>query len=347
MHAIDVASRTRRTRTTGARCCAGWWTTCRTRLTSHTVTDRVEPGETVTLVADVVDEAFVELNDAKVTAYVSGPNGEVEEVPVQWTGERDGEYRATLHAEDRRALRRARRGDARTARRSAASVTQRARRAERRRVLRRHHAGGAAASGSPTKPAGASTRRQPERASPKTSSTPAAASPRSKSASCGTCRSCSCCCWRCSPRSGACGEGRGSRDAIGMRRDAGCGMRDSELDRDCRTTFDRACCNASAFASCSCCRRPGGGAGHARRGDRRARRRARAWRDVPPLGGIARGPRHRPPRHRRRSASSICSTIPQQDSSARTGQGHQGGDREGARGDGVGAKAPTTSCSSC
>ena len=65
---------------------------------AHAVTDRVEPGETVTLVADVVDRAFVELNDAKVTAYVSGPSGEVDELPVQWTGERDGEYHASFTA---------------------------------------------------------------------------------------------------------------------------------------------------------------------------------------------------------------------------------------------------------
>ena len=34
--------------------------------------------------------------DAKVTAYISGPNAEVEEVPVQWSGERDGEYRMSF-----------------------------------------------------------------------------------------------------------------------------------------------------------------------------------------------------------------------------------------------------------
>jgi uncharacterized membrane protein len=65
---------------------------------AHAVADRVEPGETVTVVADVVDRAFVELNDAKVTAYVSGPSGDVEELPVQWTGERDGEYHASFTA---------------------------------------------------------------------------------------------------------------------------------------------------------------------------------------------------------------------------------------------------------
>ena len=64
----------------------------------HAITDRVEPGETVTLVADVVDPAFLELNDAKVMAYVSGPSGEVEELPLQWSGERDGEYRGTFKA---------------------------------------------------------------------------------------------------------------------------------------------------------------------------------------------------------------------------------------------------------
>jgi uncharacterized membrane protein len=64
----------------------------------HSVADRVEPGETVTLVADVVDPAFLELNDAKVTAFVSGPSGEVEELPMQWSGERDGEYRGTFKA---------------------------------------------------------------------------------------------------------------------------------------------------------------------------------------------------------------------------------------------------------
>ena len=37
-------------------------------------------------------------NDAKVTAYVTGPSGEVEEVPVQWSGERDGEYQGTFTA---------------------------------------------------------------------------------------------------------------------------------------------------------------------------------------------------------------------------------------------------------
>ena len=66
----------------------------------HTTTDRVEPGEPVTIIAEVVDPAFVEVNDARVVAKVTGPKGLVVDVPMQWTGERNGEYRATIPAPD-------------------------------------------------------------------------------------------------------------------------------------------------------------------------------------------------------------------------------------------------------
>jgi uncharacterized membrane protein len=64
----------------------------------HTLTDRVEPGETVTRAADGVDPSFVEDNAARVVARVTGPKGSVVEVPMQWTGERNGQYRATFAA---------------------------------------------------------------------------------------------------------------------------------------------------------------------------------------------------------------------------------------------------------
>jgi len=51
-------------------------------------------------VADVVDPTFVEMNDARVVAQVTGPKGTPIEVPMQWTGERSGEYRATVTAAD-------------------------------------------------------------------------------------------------------------------------------------------------------------------------------------------------------------------------------------------------------
>jgi uncharacterized membrane protein len=60
------------------------------------VTDRVEPGQPVTLTADVVDPRFVELNDANVVAHVKAPSGKTVSVPLQWTGERNGQYRATF-----------------------------------------------------------------------------------------------------------------------------------------------------------------------------------------------------------------------------------------------------------
>jgi hypothetical protein len=58
--------------------------------------ERVEPGEAVTIEADVVDPQFVELNDAAVIARVARPGADVIDVPLQWTGERDGQYRGTF-----------------------------------------------------------------------------------------------------------------------------------------------------------------------------------------------------------------------------------------------------------
>jgi uncharacterized membrane protein len=60
------------------------------------ITDRVEPGQPVTLTADVVDPRFVELNDANVVAHVKSPSGKTVDVPLQWTGERNGQYRAVF-----------------------------------------------------------------------------------------------------------------------------------------------------------------------------------------------------------------------------------------------------------
>ena len=61
-----------------------------------TAPDQVEPGEQVTLIAEVADPSYVEVNDAAVSAHVTGPNGFVMDVPLQWTGERNGEYRGTF-----------------------------------------------------------------------------------------------------------------------------------------------------------------------------------------------------------------------------------------------------------
>jgi uncharacterized membrane protein len=63
---------------------------------ARTTQDRVEPGEAVTVEATVMDKTFVELNDASVTARVTLPNGGTADVPLEWTGERDGLYRGTF-----------------------------------------------------------------------------------------------------------------------------------------------------------------------------------------------------------------------------------------------------------
>jgi uncharacterized membrane protein len=64
------------------------------RMTS----DRVEPGSAVAFSASVSDKAFLELNDASVTATVSGPDGRTTDVPMAWSGEKAGEYEGTFAA---------------------------------------------------------------------------------------------------------------------------------------------------------------------------------------------------------------------------------------------------------
>ncbi len=65
-------------------------------LEANATTDRVEPGEAITVEATLVDPTFVELNDARVMAHVTRPGGSTLDVPLQWTGERDGQYRGTF-----------------------------------------------------------------------------------------------------------------------------------------------------------------------------------------------------------------------------------------------------------
>ena len=67
---------------------------------ARTTQERVEPGEAVTVEATVMDKTYVELNDAGVTARVTLPNGGTRDVPLEWTGERDGLYRGTFVSAD-------------------------------------------------------------------------------------------------------------------------------------------------------------------------------------------------------------------------------------------------------
>ena len=54
--------------------------------------ESVEAGEAVTVTASVMDGGFVEVNGASVTALVTTPTGAVEEIPMEWSVETDGEY---------------------------------------------------------------------------------------------------------------------------------------------------------------------------------------------------------------------------------------------------------------
>ncbi len=54
--------------------------------------DRFEPGSVVHLRATVRDEAFQEVNRARVVATVETPSGSLAEVPLDWSVERDGEF---------------------------------------------------------------------------------------------------------------------------------------------------------------------------------------------------------------------------------------------------------------
>jgi len=61
-----------------------------------TTADRVEPGEPIKLTAEVLDSAYLEVNDGRVAARVTAPSGKVAEFPIDWTVSRDGEYRTSF-----------------------------------------------------------------------------------------------------------------------------------------------------------------------------------------------------------------------------------------------------------
>jgi uncharacterized membrane protein len=61
-----------------------------------TTQDRVEPGEAIKLAAEVLDTAYVEVNDSHVVAKVKAPSGKATEVPLEWIVEHDGDYRGSF-----------------------------------------------------------------------------------------------------------------------------------------------------------------------------------------------------------------------------------------------------------
>ncbi|HWF84857.1 MAG TPA: glutamine amidotransferase [Vicinamibacterales bacterium] len=61
-----------------------------------TTQDRVEPGEPIKLAAEVLDAAYVEVNDSRVVAHVTSPSGKSSDVPLEWIVEHDGDYRGSF-----------------------------------------------------------------------------------------------------------------------------------------------------------------------------------------------------------------------------------------------------------
>ena len=58
--------------------------------------DRVAPKVPVVLRADVHDANYLKVNNAKVTASIVAPGAAPRDIPMEWTVDRDGEYRASF-----------------------------------------------------------------------------------------------------------------------------------------------------------------------------------------------------------------------------------------------------------
>src|SRR5262245_19071602 len=65
-----------------------------------TASERIEPGESRKISAEVVDPAFVEVNDAHVGAQVKSPSGKTLDVPMEWTVAHDGEYSGSFVSDE-------------------------------------------------------------------------------------------------------------------------------------------------------------------------------------------------------------------------------------------------------
>jgi uncharacterized membrane protein len=56
--------------------------------------DRVQAAEPITLTAEVFDGEYKGINDGRITATITAPSGRLQDVPMEWTVEHEGEYRA-------------------------------------------------------------------------------------------------------------------------------------------------------------------------------------------------------------------------------------------------------------
>jgi hypothetical protein len=68
-------------------------------VTIIAASDRVAPKQPVVFRAEVDDQTFLKVNNAKVVANITGPDGTKREVAMEWTVDRDGEYRGSFTPE--------------------------------------------------------------------------------------------------------------------------------------------------------------------------------------------------------------------------------------------------------
>ena len=66
------------------------------QVAASTVVDRFAPGAPVMVTATVLDDNFIEVNNAVVTAVVTSPSGQARDLQLDWTIDADGEYTATF-----------------------------------------------------------------------------------------------------------------------------------------------------------------------------------------------------------------------------------------------------------
>jgi uncharacterized membrane protein len=66
------------------------------QVAASTLADRFAPGTPVRIDATVLDDNFIEVNNAAVSAVITAPSGNSRELPLDWSIDTDGEYSATF-----------------------------------------------------------------------------------------------------------------------------------------------------------------------------------------------------------------------------------------------------------
>ena len=66
------------------------------RVRVSSTVDRVAANESIELLAEVEDDTYLKVNNTEVVAHVTSPSGLVDSLRLDWTVDRDGEYRGTF-----------------------------------------------------------------------------------------------------------------------------------------------------------------------------------------------------------------------------------------------------------